>query len=577
MNSSLSTYAITPVELKGVRCKISKKKPEGKIRRRSSSSLFSWRKCSDTSTVNGDDDDDEEEEEELLPSIRAVVWCQQNKSPNCGVADSVLSCPMEVVSEDEDGGMIMNCVWPNGALLYVPDGFLDTNKGGMTLGLGIQVQNDALLEIGTASVSLIDCGSAFLAFLPVKQSEEQVDNGRYLFDVSSSRLATVLDMIDETLNLADSYQPFLSSSKKAKESNVTLYPSSHVSEYGTTTSEYVEDDWKPWETDDVEINVFERADDFSFEPVVYEDVDAEHAELKKSVEPVESVEQGEQADQVEAAKTLQIATTAKTVKDDARRDDPLSLTVIKEEKNGDNGDTRPVRVDRQDKTMIEDCFDDMFGPNCLYGKRMQSNANEEVVDYPSSLIEFKDETGEINHIEFTDDNAGHEPKTPVASDVSPEDPAKMSPDIIIKDLEGLLRRWPKDFLKRRNKTTRGKSTVTVATASTCSSSSDKTLEEDFAPGCGCSLAGLVDIIKNRNCIEKNFELCLEEFFDAAADDDNSFASESYYSVSVCTDVIKNKRATSVRRNDDESKVEEIEMLPHVPKKKKGFIRNLKRM
>lgn len=167
MNRSLSTYAITPVELKGVRLKISKV-PEVKSSRRSN--LFGWRKCSDASSFDSINDD----EHELHPSMRAVVWCQQDESSNGVVAERILSCPLEVVSEDEDGGMIMNCVWPDGAILYVPNVSHANNEEQVTLGLGIQMQNEALLSIGTASVSFLGCGSTFLIFLPIKQSEDQV-------------------------------------------------------------------------------------------------------------------------------------------------------------------------------------------------------------------------------------------------------------------------------------------------------------------------------------------------------------------------------------------------------------------
>eukprot|EP00985_Skeletonema_marinoi_P017951 scaffold9969_cov108-Skeletonema_marinoi.AAC.1 len=495
MNRSLSTYAITPVELKGVRLKISKV-PEVKSSRRSN--LFGWRKCSDASSFDSINDD----EHELHPSMRAVVWCQQDESSNGVVAERILSCPLEVVSEDEDGGMIMNCVWPDGAILYVPNVSHANNEEQVTLGLGIQMQNEALLSIGTASVSFLGCGSTFLIFLPIKQSEDQVGNDRYNFDISSSRLSTVLDMIDAELSnfVVDEF---------SKKSNMTLF-----SENRTTKSEYVEDDWKPWEADDIKI---QKVDDFSFEPLVYEDVNAvEQMDQVASVESVASVEQEEQTDYVEAMKTLEIF-EVKTTINDAINDYPSTRLnfLIDEEKNGDNGDIKTVG---------------------LKGKRTQSN-----VDYPSSLIEFTHETGDMNQVEFTDDAVRSPGKRT-------KKPAKM----IFKDLEGILKRRPKDTLKKNNKPT-GKSTCTVATASTCSSvsseitpdlrSSDITAEESAVAGCGAgcgsALVELIDIISRRNCVQKNFELCLEEFFDAA--DDSSFASESLYSESVCQDVHKSKK------------------------------------
>mmetsp|Transcript_27079 Transcript_27079/g.46031 ORF Transcript_27079/g.46031 Transcript_27079/m.46031 type:complete len:541 (+) Transcript_27079:75-1697(+) len=536
MNRSLSTYAITPVELKGVRLKISKV-PEVKSSRRSN--LFGWRKCSDASSFDSINDD----EHELHPSMRAVIWCQQDESSNGVVAERILSCPLEVVSEDEDGGMIMNCVWPDGAILYVPNVSHANNEEQVTLGLGIQMQNEALLSIGTASVSFLGCGSTFLIFLPIKQSEDQVGNDRYNFDVSSSRMSTVLDMIDAELSnfVVDEF---------SKKSSMTLF-----SENRTTKSEYVEDDWKPWEADDIKI---QKVDDFSFEPLVYEDVNAvEQMDQIASVESVASVEQEEQTDYVEAMKTLEIF-EVKTTINDAINDYPSTRLnfLIDEEKNGDNGDIKTVG---------------------LKGKRTQSN-----VDYPSSLIEFTHETGDMNQVEFTDDAVRSPGKRT-------KKPAKM----IFKDLEGILKRRPKDTLKKNNKPT-GKSTCTVATASTCSSvsseitpdlrSSDITAEESDVAGCGAgcgsALVELIDIISRRNCVQKNFELCLEEFFDAA--DDNSFASESLYSESVCQDVHKSKKVNGqgipVRKKvDEQSLVEEVELLAHArtKKKKKRFVNKSK--
>jgi len=323
---------------------------------------------------------------------------------------------------------------------------------------------------------------------------------------------------------------------------VTLFDptSQDVSRYGTTTTEYVEDDWKPWETDDYEIKV----DDFSFEPVLYEDVYA--AEQLERVEWMESVE--------------------KKVTDNGRSGDPSSFAVIGEGGNGSYGIIKRVGADRQDESMMEDNHD-VIGPVSLCWKGTQSNATEEIVDYPSSLVEFKDETGKINQVEFTDD-AGDRPNLAGVSDVSPGENHAKKPADIVKDLECLLKLRPNDFLNRRIYATKRKSSCTVSTASTCSSSSDNT----FVPaGCGF-LTGFV---------KRNFDLCLEEFFDA--DDDNSFASDSYYSVLVCKNVNRRKINVPVRRNevglDEQSHVEkEIEIIAPVPiKKKNRFADNLKRI
>ena len=477
MNSNLSTYAITPVELKGVRCKISKVN-EGKSRQRTS--FFGWRKCSDASTVS-----DDEGSEDSYPSMRAVVWCQQDESSTGVAAESILSCPMKVVSTDEYGEMNMNCLWPDGSKLYVSN---VSNEEQVTLRLGIQVQNEALLSIGTARVSSTGCGSTFLIFLPIEQSD-QVGNERYEFDVSSSRLSTVMDIMTDA-NLGNFFvnqsMTFLTPNAG---SNVAL-----ISNNGTTTSEYVEDNWKLWETDDVVNNKF---DDFSFEPV-FEDV------------PAASLEQGEQGNLVEAGV--------------------------------------------EDESKPKDCFDDSLRPRCLSGKGGQSDVDEESIDYPTSLIEFKGETGEINQVEFTDDAA----------------PKKAA---FTKNLDRLLKRQP-----RENNATSGKSTCTVTTASTCSSTSsditpereafymvcsDNTAEEDVSRGCCSTFAEIIDIISRRDCVQRNFELCLEELLDD--DDDNSFLSEANYSVKSKRG---NRKFVRVRRS---YLVKEDKFM----KKKKRFTSNKK--
>ena len=105
--------------------------------------------------------------------------------------------------------------------------------------------------------------------------------------------------------------------------------------------------------------------------------------------------------------------------------------------------------------------------------------------------------------------------------------------------------------------------------------------QDFVPGCGFTLAGLVDLIN----IHPNCELCLEEFFDK--DDDDSFTSESYYSVydhaSVNTDIVTNKKATyqgegfSSLSKGSWSHKEQIEMLAKSPlRRKRRLVYSLKR-
>lgn len=483
MNDTLSTYAITPMELKGVRCKISKV-DEGKNRQRRS--LFGWRKCSDSSTTSGYED----ESEASYPSMRAVVWHQQDK---------ILSCPMEMVAKDEYGEMIMNCVWPDGDRLYVTNA---ASEEQVTLRLGIQVQNKAMISIGTARVSSTGCGSTFLIFLPIEQSD-QVGDDRYEFDVSSSRLSTVMDMADANLSnfFVDQSMPFLSPNAEAN--------GSLISDNGTTTSEYVEGDWKLWETDDVESS---KVDDFSFQPV-FEDVSAA------------SVEQEDLLNPMEAVKKLEIV-ELKAAIDDARSDYSSSLVSVEEEKIGD---IKTVGV--EDESKPKDCFDESTLPTiCLSGKGGQSNGNEDFIEYPTSLIKFKRGTGEINQVEFTNDAV---PKKSAAT----------------RYLNRLLQRQA-----RENKASSGKSTCTAATASTCSSatsditpdretfymacSDNNTVETgDVARGCCSTFAEIIDIISSRDRLQENFELCLEELLDA--DDDDSFVSEAIYSV-------KSKRGKSVR-------------------------------
>ena len=385
MNISPSTFVISPVELKGLRCKISKKS-----HRRTR--LLGWRKCVDA---------DKDEKEELHPSMRAVVWLQQDESSKEGVADErIMSCPMEVVSEDEDGGMIMTCAWPDG-----PNLSHGTNDGQVTLMLGMQVQDEELLSIGTARVSFSDRGPTLLTFLPTKQSK----NVRYEFDVTSAKLNTLLDLFD-----ADWNHFVVDQLANAKKSNGTL-----LAENETPTSQYADNDWL-WETNDFKS---EKVDDFSFEP---------------------------------AERQMELAAAA----------------------------------DR--KARVKAAFDN------------------------------------------------------------------------------------------------GKSTNSIATASTCSSTNsdmspegrtDITAEGD-APGCGSTFAELIEIITRRNCVQKNFELCLEEFFDAA--DDNSFASDTIYSVSMCREVRKKKKtkkkSKKVRgKGAPERNVYEQPLMTNtnLMKKKKGVVNKLK--
>ena len=399
MNTSVSTFVISPVELKGLRCKISKKS-----RRRTR--LFGWRKCSDSSIVDGSKDD----KEELHPSMRAAVWCQRDESSKGVAAERILSYPMEVVSEDEDGGMIMTCAWPDGTKLHASNVSRDTKEEQVTLGLGIQVQNEELLSIGSAIVSFSGSGSKFLTFLPTNQSVNQVKKLRYEFDVSSTKLNTILDL-EHGLEFGANWSHFVDDQlPNSKKSNVAS-----LAENGSPKSEYAGDDWKLWETDDIKSD---KVDDFSFEP----------AEM--------------QMESVAAAGRVAGVKTA-----------------------------------------------------------------------------------------FEASN--------------------------------------------------GKSTSTVATASTCSSTTtdmtreedlgltDITAEEGVATGCGSTLAELFDIITRRNCVQRNFELCLEEFFDAA--DENSFASETHYSVTMCREVRKSKKVSckgAAKRNVDEQSL----LANTTPmNKKKGFV------
>lgn len=502
MNSTLATYAVTPVELKGVRCKISKVN-EGESRQRRS--LFGWRKCSDSSTVSGYEDEDESKDS--YPSMRAVVWHQQDK---------ILSFPMEVISKDEYGRMIMNCVWPDGDKLYVTN---VSNEEKVTLRLGIQVQNEAMISIGTARVSSTGCDSTFLIFLPIEQSD-QVGDDRYEFDVSSSKLSTVMDTADANLSnfFVNQSMPFLSPNA---ESSGAL-----ISDNGTTTttSEYVENDWKLWETDDVENSKF---DDFSFQPV-FEDVSAA------------SVEQGEQANLMEAVKKLEID-EVKTAIDDARSDYSSSLVIVEEVtgENGENGENKTLGV--EDESKPKDCFDDTLRPSCLSEKGEQPNANEDLIEYPTSLIKFKSETGEVDQVEFTNDAV---PRKSTAT----------------RYLDRLLKR------KAREKKASAQS---VTTASTCSSSSseafynvacsDSTVEEDVSRGCCSTFSEILDIISSRDRLQENFALCLEELLDAdsclCADDDYSFVSEAN------NNSVKSKRGKSVRARRNYL-VKEDEFMKH---------------
>jgi hypothetical protein len=81
-------------------------------------------------------------------------------------------------------------------------------------------------------------------------------------------------------------------------------------------------------------------------------------------------------------------------------------------------------------------------------------------------------------------------------------------------------------------------------------------------------------------VQKNFELCLEEFFDAA--DDNSFASDTIYSVSLCREVRKKKKtkkkSKKVRgKGAPERNVYEQPLMTNtnLMKKKKGVVNKLK--
>jgi hypothetical protein len=527
MHSSLAAYAITLIELKGVRLSHKRK---GKSHWRSS--LFGWKKkCCDP----GDAD-----YEAFPPSMRVVVWRYQQDDVSTGVeVESILSCPMEEVSRDEDGGIVMNCEWPDGSLLYVPNDWL-SNEGEITLGLGILSQNEALLPIGTVTVSFYGCCSYFLTFLPLKKTDEKIYHEKYDFDVNTSILGTVLDYI------ASDESSRLSVSQNGKDSNVILDPL--LSEVSETTQFECEDWKKPWDA----FEETEKVDDFSFGPVVVQLEQVEHVQQKEQVEQTEKMEQSVETEQVEKAeceeKTVEVSA-------DVRSDDPSSPSVIEEEKN--DNIIPPAYVEHKDKSVAGDCCNQILG-SFLYGKmtHLEKRSTAEVVEYPTSLIAFKDVSGETNHVEFTDDG-DYRPSTPArfkqfirdayqTRETASYESLKKT-DEILKDLEELLlKKRPKYFLNKRN---RGKSSSTVSTASTSSSSSNTSqeknnsiYEEEFAPGCGFALAGLVDVIRSRECGERTFGLCLDELSD---EDDDSFDSESHFSAqddtSVNTHLITNMR------------------------------------
>lgn len=522
MSGSMSSYAISLVAFKGLRYK------EVKSRRRSS--LFSWKKRSDdVSTVSGD--------ESPHPSMRAVVSNRYD-----GV--DVFSYSMEEVNRDEDGWITMDCVWPEGALLYISNELLDSKRE-LKLGLGLQVDNNQVVPLGNVTVSLLGLQSTYLSILPVKQLEEQITNQLYEFDVSSTRLTTVLDMIDENLKYVNdpSCQSFLSCSSpmKASVANIASDP---------TTSEYVQDDWMPFESD-FETEQEAKIDDFSFEPV-----------LVVAEQKVET-----------------------NLTDIGRRSEDQSPLL-------DNNDKVMLGAGIGPSAGVElSCCDDGLVPMCIatYGdiENPSSGADEtvaetvdETVDYPSSLLVLKEMAGEqLGDVEYTDDGV-YTPHMPAITASGALE--------IIEDLSSLLKLKRKE---KRKESEKGKSSSTVSTAST-SSNSTNTMQDDkqgkysqdFVPGCGFTLAGLVDLIN----IHPNCELCLEEFFDK--DDDDSFASGSYYSVydhaSVNTDIVTNKKATyhdegfsSLSRGSfsEQSHKEQIEMLAKSPlRRKRRLVYSLKR-
>lgn len=516
MSGSMSSYAISLVAFKGLRYK------EVKSRRRSS--LFSWKKRSDdVSTVSAD--------ESPHPSMRAVV-------SNGYDGFDVFSYSMEEVNRDEDGWITMDCVWPEGALLYIPNELLD-GKRELKLSLGLQVDNQVPFKLGSVTVSFFDCESTYLSFLPVKQLEEQITNQLYEFDVSSSRLATVLDMIDENLNYVNdpSCHSFLSCSSPMKTSvaNIASDP----------TSKYVQDNWMPFEPD---FETEQKANDFSFEPI------AVVAEQK-----------------VETNLT-----------DIGRRSEDQSPLL-------DNNDKGMLGAGIGPPAGVElSCCDDGLVPMCIatYGdiENPSSGVDEtvdETVDYPSSLLVLKEMAGEkLGDVEYTDDGV-YTPHMPAITASGALE--------IIEDLGSLLKLKRKE---KRKESEKGKSSSTVSTASTSSNSTNTMQDdkqshkysdpgEDFVPGCGFTLAGLVDLIN----IHPNCEICLQEFFDK--DDDDSFATESYYSVydhaSVMTDIVTNKRASegfsSLSRGSfsEQSHKEQIEMLAKSPLRiKRRLVYSLKR-
>ena len=163
--------------------------------------------------------------------------------------------------------------------------------------------------------------------------------------------------------------------------------------------------------------------------------------------------------------------------------------------------------------------------------------SDETEEDKKYFVEFQDDTGEVNQVQFMGDGL-----------------SKKSGDIIL-DIESLQK------INGRKKMFEGMSSSIAATASTCSiSNSDIT--EDFVcsnitlqglvPVCGTTLSEFIGIISRRNCVERNFEECLDEFFFAA--DEISFSN-----------------------GDDEKSLDlkEIELMTHSPIEKKKISSDLK--